>query len=67
VPFGQVRQFFSRSNNATAPKERKPFHNTLIFRIVYSFNEKYIENNNYDWDGNRIGPRWIRDPEAMKW
>jgi hypothetical protein len=67
VPFGEMRQFFSRSPNATAPKERKPFHNTLTFRLVYSFNEKYTENNNYDRDGNRIGPKWIRDPEAMKW
>jgi hypothetical protein len=67
VPFGQVRQFFSHSENATAPVERKPFHNTLTFRLVYSFNEKYIENNNYDNDWNRIGPKWIRDPEAMRW
>ncbi|MCL1851179.1 MAG: PorT family protein [Bacteroidetes bacterium] len=65
VPFGQVRQFFSRSGNESV--ERKPFHNTLTFRLIYSFNEKYIENNNYDEDWNRIGPKWIRDPEAMKW
>ena len=67
APFGQVRQFFSRSDNATAPLERKPFHNTLTFRLIYSFNEKYTENQNYDKEGNRIGPKWIRDPEAMRW
>jgi len=67
VPFGQVRDFFSRSPNATDKKERKPFHNTLTFRLIYSFNEKYTENNNYDREGNRIGPKWIRDAEAMKW
>jgi len=67
VPFGETRQFYSRSNNATAPIERRPFHNTLTFRLIYSFNEKYIENKNYDREGKRVGPRWIRDPEAMKW
>ena len=67
APFGKTRQFYSRSNNATAPIERKPFHNTLTFRIIYSINEKYTENTNYDSEGYRIGPRWIRDPEAMKW
>ncbi|MDR0205974.1 MAG: PorT family protein [Bacteroidales bacterium] len=69
VPFGIARQFFYSIN----PKDehefriRKPFHNTLTFRIIYSFNEKYTENENYDWDGNRIGPQWIRDPNAMRW
>jgi len=67
VPFGEIRQFFSRSSNATAPIERKPFHNTLTFRILYSINEKYMENNNYDKDGYRIGPKWVRDVDAMKW
>ena len=67
VPFGKPRNFYSLSDNATAPIERKPFHNTLTFRLVYSFNEKYIENDNYDDNWKRIGPRWIRDPEAMKW
>jgi hypothetical protein len=67
APFGPVRQFFSRSENATAPIERKPFHNTLTFRLIYSINEKYAENNNFDKNGNRIGPKWIRDSEAMKW
>ncbi|MCL2246613.1 MAG: PorT family protein [Lentimicrobiaceae bacterium] len=67
VPFGQVRKFYSRSINATAPVERKPFHNTLIFRLIYSFNEKYTENTKYDRDGNRVGPKWVRDPDAMKW
>jgi hypothetical protein len=67
APFGKVRQFYSTSENATAPIERKPYHNTLTFRIIYSFNEKYIENDNYDWEGNRIGPKWIRDQDSMKW
>ena len=67
APFGSVRHFFSRSENATAPEKRKPFHNTLTFRLIYSFNEKYTENTNYDRDGYRIGPKWIRDPDAMKW
>ena len=47
--------------------ERKPFHNTLTFRLIYSFNEKYVENKNYDNDWNRIGPKWVRDVDAMKW
>ena len=67
APFGKVREFFSQSENATMPIKRKPFHNTLTFRLVYSFNEKYTENNNYDKNGYRIGPKWMRDPEAMKW
>jgi hypothetical protein len=67
APFGKARQFYTISDNFTTPIERKPYHNTLTFRIIYSFNEKYIENENYDWEGNRVGPRWIRDPDAMKW
>lgn len=67
APFGKARQFYSRSNNATGYVNRWPFHNTLTFRIIYSFNEKYIENTNYDREGNRIGPKWVRDPDAMKW
>jgi len=67
VPFGEKREFFARIDDETPSSIRKPFHNTLTFRIIYSFNEKYIENNNYDKEGKRIGPRWIRNPEAMKW
>jgi len=65
VPFGQPREFFNRFGKSVGT--RKPYHNTLTFRIIYSFNEKYTENHNFDRDGKRIGPRWIRDPEAMKW
>jgi len=67
APFGQAREFFDRSTNAKDPIKRRPFHNTLTLRLVYSFNEKYMENNNYDREGRRIGPRWVRDPEAMRW
>jgi len=67
APFGKVREFYSKSNNATKPVKRWPFHNTLVFRVMYSINEKYTENTRYDKEGNRIGPKWIRDPEAMKW
>jgi len=67
APFGKVRQFYSQSDNFPGYEKRWSFHNTLTFRIIYSFNEKYTENNNYDREGNRIGPKWIRDPEAMKW
>jgi hypothetical protein len=67
VPFGQVREFFSRTEPLADPIQRKPFHNTLTFRIIYSINEKYIENDRYDYDGNRMGPKWIRDADAMKW
>jgi len=67
APFGKARNFYSQSPNATAPVKRWPFHNTLTFRIIYSINEKYTENTNYDREGNRIGPKWIRDPDAMKW
>ena len=68
APFGKERRFYnSLSPNFEGSRLRKPFHNTLTFRIIYSFNEKYTENNNYDKDGKRIGPKWIRDPEAMKW
>jgi len=63
APFGKMRKFYSE----TDWEKRWPFHNVLTFRIIYSFNEKYIENTNYNWDGSRIGPKWIRDPEAMKW
>ncbi|MCL2168144.1 MAG: PorT family protein [Lentimicrobiaceae bacterium] len=66
VPFGKVREFYI-SDKSTEPIERKPFHNTLTFRIIYSINEKYTENNNYDSEGNRIGPKWIRDTDAMRW
>jgi|GEM_PF-285978 len=68
VPFGKERRFYnSTSPNFEGSITRKPYHNTLTFRLIYSFNEKYIENTNYDKEGNRIGPRWIRDPDAMKW
>jgi len=67
APFGEMRKFYSRSPNFPEYVKRWPFHNTLTFRILYSFNEKYTENTNYDKEGNRIGPKWIRDPEAMKW
>lgn len=67
APFGQMRKFYVDSPNFTGYVKRWPFHNTLTFRLVYSINEKYTENTNYDRDGNRIGSKWIRDPEAMKW
>ena len=68
APFGKPRTFYvSTSPNQSSSVKRWPFHNTLTFRLVYSFNEKYTENTNYDRDGNRIGPRWVRDPDAMKW
>jgi hypothetical protein len=68
VPFGKERRFYvSTSPNFSSSILRKPYHNTLTFRLIYSFNEKYIENDNYDRDGKRIGPRWIRDPDAMRW
>jgi len=67
VPFGKERRFYNKSDNFEDYTSRKPYHNTLTFRVVYSFNEKYTENTNYDKEGNRIGPRWIRDPEAMPW
>ena len=67
APFGKVREFNAQSDISDIVLRRWPFHNTLIFRIMYSFNEKYTENTNYDNKGNRVGPKWIRDPEAMKW
>jgi len=67
VPFGKERRFYHISPNLEGSVLRKPFHNTLTFRIIYSFNEKYIENPNYDRDGRRIGPKWVRDSEAMRW
>jgi len=67
APFGKMREFYSLSPNYDGYKKRWPFHNTLTFRILYSINEKYTENTSYDRDGNRIGPKWIRDPDAMKW
>jgi hypothetical protein len=67
VPFGKERRFYHISTNQEGSVLRKPFHNTLTFRLVYSFNEKYIENTNYDKEGRRIGPRWVRDPDAMRW
>jgi hypothetical protein len=67
APFGKVRNFYASSIKETEPAKRWSYHNTLTFRIIYSFNEKYSENNNYNWEGDRIGPRWVRDPDAMKW
>jgi hypothetical protein len=67
APFGKARSFYHTSANLGYYGDRKPFHNTLTFRIIYSFNEKYMENTNYDKKGNRMGARWVRDPEAMKW
>ena len=67
APFGKSRKFYHTSANHEGSVTRRPFHNTLTFRLVYSFNEKYMENNNFDRDGRRIGSRWVRDPEAMKW
>jgi hypothetical protein len=68
APFGKSRTFYnSVSPNHEGSVTRRPFHNTLTFRLIYSFNEKYTENTNYDRDGNRMGAKWIRDPEAMRW
>ena len=68
APFGKERRFYvSTSPNLEDSETRKPFHNTLTFRIIYSFNEKYIENTSSDKEGKRIGPKWIRDPDVMRW
>lgn len=69
VPFGRGKQFYSHlpSENMYDSKLLKPYHNSLTVRLIYSFNEKYMENDNFDRSGKRIGPRWIRDPEAMRW
>jgi hypothetical protein len=67
APFGKERHFNTRITNDHSYIKRWPFHNTLTVRLVYSFNEKYTENTKYDNEGNRIGPKWIRDPDAMKW
>jgi len=68
APFGKERRFYdSTSPNREGSITRRPFHNTLTFRLIYSFNEKYIENNHYDREGRRMGPKWVRDPEAMRW
>ena len=67
APFGKERRFDVNMINIDDYRIRKPYHNTLTFRLIYSFNEKYMENTNYDREGNRIGSRWVRDPEAMPW
>jgi len=67
APFGKMREFYALSHSLEGYNKRWPYHNVLTFRIIYSFNEKYIENTNYNWEGDRIGPKWIRDPEAVKW
>jgi len=73
APFGEVREFYEHNGNfkpnpnSTGVERRWPFHNVLTFRLVYSINEKYMENNNYDDQWKRIGPKWVRDPEAMRW
>jgi hypothetical protein len=68
VPFGRGKPFYSHlpSVNKNDWKLLKPYHNSLSVRIVYSFNEKYLENDKFDRNGRRIGPRWVRDSDAMR-
>ncbi len=39
---------------------RKEYNNVITFRLIYSFNEKYVRNPEYV-KGGRRGPQWIRD------
>jgi len=51
-----------RTYNQGNPNEevRKQYHNMLTLRLIYSFNEKWVKNN--DWvRGGRNGTKWLHD------
>lgn len=58
----RTREYFTRDNAGNIEKQetRKQYHNTITLRLIYSFNEKYIKNNEWIKGGSK-GPRWIRD------
>ncbi|MCK9339034.1 MAG: PorT family protein [Bacteroidales bacterium] len=56
------RNFEYKQPDGTIDKTelRKQYHSVISFRLIYSFNEKYIKNS--EWiKGGKNGPRWIRD------
>ncbi len=67
VPIGIERKFWpvgtTYVDNYTT---RSPRNNLFSIRLIYSFNEKYVENMQTDKNGNRKGPRWVRDPNWYK-
>ncbi len=59
---GEERKFYSRT--ATVSDNyvvRKPYNNMFSVRLIYSFNERWVENNKTNSRGEREGPKWVRD------
>ncbi len=54
---GEPRTFYS---NAGTKVERRPFNNLFSVRLIYSFNERWIENQKTNSRGEREGPKWVR-------
>lgn len=40
---------------------RKQYNHMLTLRLIYSFNEKFRENDKVNRRGERVGPKWVRD------
>ena len=59
VPMGAERTFYSGNN--VAPFSRVPYNNVLTFRLIYTFNDSYILNNSKSRNGERKGPKWVRE------
>lgn len=41
---------------------RQQYNNVITLRLIYSFNERYVENMRRDKEGKRRGPKWVRMP-----
>ncbi|HNX22280.1 MAG TPA: outer membrane beta-barrel protein [Bacteroidales bacterium] len=64
VPMGAERTFYSGNN--VAPFTRVPYNNVLTFRVLYTFNDKYVLNNSRSRTGERQGPKWVRESSLKK-
>ena len=56
-----IRHFvIEYSNVAQNTEYKKQYNNLFSIRLIYSFNEKYVENTHENKHGQRQGVKWIR-------
>lgn len=62
-----IRTFVIEYSNVAQPTEyKKQYNNLFSLRLVYSFNEKFIENTRENKRGERQGVKWIRETNIYK-
>ncbi len=49
------------SNVAQSTEYKKQYNNLFSLRLIYSFNEKFVENTRENKHGQRQGVKWIRE------